>query len=350
MAKLQASAGDQVTVLSPAQSNVSTLRDGVDYQFVRLVTQRPFRDLEFLIKARARLCRLRRSGTRFDVLHAHGAPYAAVFLRKCAKRSVHSVDFFRYGPTRRRLGYFLCRAFLARFDANLPVSDFCASAFQQFYPSLKTPVMRLYNGVDLGHFADGHSDAVRARMALSLPEGRIVLYLGRVCEQKGSDLLAPLARGLRETHPDAVVVAAGPPQQFGLEGETELVRQLRNAGVICPGAVDEEHLPGLLGAAEVFVLPTRQDEMFGMAAVEAAAAGAPVVAANLGGIPEAVGPAGQFFDVGDTEALLSRVRRLLDDDQERSKCSAEVGAYVRRFEWSKIVDSARRIYDQVLAS
>jgi glycosyltransferase involved in cell wall biosynthesis len=206
----------------------------------------------------------------------------------------------------------------------------------------------LYNGVNRHQFRRDPQASRRARRDLNLPDGPLIVYLGRVCTQKGSDLLAPLAVALRHSMPDATVVAAGPPEQFTRTASSDLTGTLARAGVRCLGAVDETSVAGLLGAASVCVLPTRKDEMFGMAALEAIACGAPVVAAELGGIPEAVGPCALLFPAGDATAFIDSVERLLTDRQLAENLRKEGAQHVERFEWSAIVDDCTSHYAEAL--
>jgi len=339
MASLQVADGHDVVVVSPGTADGTETISGIRVETIGLRTRRPVRDFEFLRGIRARL-----SGEGiFDVLHAHGAPHAGRALRHVARRSVHSVDFFAYRGSNTRLGRRAYSAQLRQFDMNLPVSEFCHSEFRAYYPDV-TNTDVLANGVNLDEFRPDARAAEAAREALALPEAALVVYLGRVCEQKGSDMLAGLARELRISHPAARVVAAGPGDSFGNQGRTPLMEQLADAGVIVLGAVEEQHLPGLLSLATISLLPTRRDEMFGMAALEALACGTPVVASRLGGIPEAVGPGGSLFPPGDEGALLAEVSGLLDSPEAQTRMAKDGLAHANQFGWRSIVDRAYQVY------
>ncbi|WP_328425705.1 glycosyltransferase family 4 protein [Micromonospora sp. NBC_00389] len=344
MARLQAAAGHEVVVLTPGEHSGVLDVDGVQVRSLPLRSHRPLRDYEMLIGARRWL----NGVPRYDVLHAHGSPVAATALGARFAATVQSVDFFRYRGTSNGAVHRYYRARLDDFDLILAASEFCARHFVGFYPNLGDRTRVLYNGVNTLQFRNDPEAARRARSALNLPSGRLVVYLGRVCEQKGSDLLAPLAAALRRTLPQVTVVAAGPPERFARNGPSELTKVLTGAGVRCLGAVDEKIVAGLLSAADVCVLPTRRDEMFGMAALEAAACGTPVVAADLGGIPEAVGPCGLLFPQGDDRGFIEAVTRLLQDPELAGTLRARAPQHVARFEWSSIVNEATNYYEKVL--
>ena len=78
------------------------------------------------------------------------------------------------------------------------------------------------------------------------------------------------------------------------------------------GHVDDALLPGLYAGAAAFVLPSLY-EGFGLTALEALAAGVPVVAADRGALPEVCGDAALLVDPLDAEAVAAALERVLDD-------------------------------------
>lgn len=343
LSKGQADRGHDVLVFSPAQADYTEERDGVRLVHVGLRCQRPQRDLEFLLKIRRHL-----AGQEVDILHAHGAPHAAVVLRSKSSACVLSVDYFEYRGSASRFGRTVYSTELRKFDALLAVSSFTADSMAAYYPSVASRITVVPNGVDSARFEPNAEAAKSARDALAITAPEVVLYVGRICEQKGSDRLAALARRLASTHPTAQVVAAGPAEVFGAHETSPLMAELMEAGVLCLGAVDEQLLPGLMSSADVFVLPTRRDEMFGMAGVEAAACGTPVVASDLGGIPEAVGPDAILVSTNGIDDLEAAILLLLESPKERDRRSAATRRYVERYRWDSVIDLLEKEYARAL--
>src|ERR1017187_3806593 len=91
---------------------------------------------------------------------------------------------------------------------------------------------------------------------------------------KGTDLLIAAYRMLKRP---AALVVAGPCERFGKTQIGTLVAQVQEAGGIYLPPLDDADMPGIYNACDIFVMPTRELEMFGMAAVEAQACGKPVV-------------------------------------------------------------------------
>ena len=136
------------------------------------------------------------------------------------------------------------------------------------------------------------------------------LYVGRLCAQKGTDLLLAAYRMLPRP---AALVVAGPCEQFGQTRLSPLASQVRESGGIYLPPLDDADMPGIYNACDIFVMPTRELEMFGMAAVEAQACGKPVVASDHGGLRETVpDTAGVRFRTGDAADLAAHLETFLD--------------------------------------
>jgi N-acetyl-alpha-D-glucosaminyl L-malate synthase BshA len=114
---------------------------------------------------------------------------------------------------------------------------------------------------------------------------------------------------------------------------------------------ERDDLPAQLGAAAVFLLPSAS-ESFGLAALEALACGVPVVASNVGGLPEVVshGAVGFLHPVGDCEAMAESVGALLDDPALRARFGRAGRALAEgAFRVEPAVDRYEAVYRRVLA-
>jgi glycosyltransferase involved in cell wall biosynthesis len=328
-------------VISPGSATAVREIDGGVVVELKLHSRRPVRDFEFLLKAR-RWLRQRPMG---GVLHAHGAPFAGRSLGKYFSATVHTVDFFEYRTTRTRLGHRVYATALASYDMNLPVSRFCQKEYEAYYPSQRGRTSVVYNGVNPQKFSQ--TTEVEGPPGVSGPEG-FVLYVGRVCEQKGSDLLGPIAAKLAASHSGLSVVAVGPLGQFGRSGDASGEFGPNGSLVRYLGAVTDEILVPLMQNAAVFVLPTRRYEMFGMVALESIAAGTPVVASDLGGIPEAVGTCGRLVAVGDVDAFVSEISALALHESAKRAVMTGAASHVNALSWASVADAYQRRYLEVL--
>lgn len=112
------------------------------------------------------------------------------------------------------------------------------------------------------------------------------------------------------------------------------------------GRVDHSELLRLLHRCDAAVLPSHY-EPFGIVALEAAAAGAPLVTSNAGGLGEAVidGVTGLSHPPRDIAGLTSAVRRLLDDPAAaQRRASAARERLTSDFSWQTVADHTAAIY------
>src|SRR3954447_9295608 len=140
--------------------------------------------------------------------------------------------------------------------------------------------------------------------------GPVVGFVGRLIPQKGALDLVKAAPAIRAARPDVRVVVVG-DDPYEDEDPEYAVAVRASAEVHHVGRVAEA--AGILGQLDVLVLPSRQ-EPFGTVVPEARAAGTPVVATSVDGLPELVtdGLTGALVEPGDTAALAVAVLRVLE--------------------------------------
>ena len=172
-----------------------------------------------------------------------------------------------------------------------------------------------------------------------------LLYFGRLEYEKGvHDAIAALPR-IRRTHPGTTLTIAGEGTQVAFLAEQARRHRVRKA-VDFVGLVDHTQLLNLLHRADAAVLPSRY-EPFGIVALEAAAAGIPLVASTAGGLGEAVldGRTGRTFPPGDVAALAAAVREVLD-----APATAQQSAIAARerltsdFTWQTVAAETAQVY------
>ena len=270
--------------------------------------------------------------------HALGVPYIL---------HMHGGDFGRY--YRERCGP-LAKRFLAALYRNaqtvIALSDEWKGAIEAVVPDARVVVV---------------PNPIEVPDKPAPLDGRpTVLYLGMVKEAKGVYDLLRAWPTVRAEHPEAKLV-------FGGSGELDKARTL--AAEL--GVADSLELPGwttgaakeeLLKRATVFILPSHF-EALPMAVLEAMAAGLPVVATRVGGIPDAIdhGRDGILIPPHDTAAIADRLSELLADSGRRRQLAAAARAraqeafsapvIVPRIEalWSAAVPSAKRTTPRAVA-
>ncbi len=345
LARAQQRRGHEVVVVSPGERRGSITVDGIPVRLVACRTRGPIGHLEYQLRVVSRLL-VRQM--RPDIVHFHSEPEAGVLSAWLPATRVLTYDNFYFRRGRRSPLFGLYRRALGTFDVMLPCSEHCADASARYWQISRSSMRVVYNGVNLSQFRNDPERAALERTRLGLG-GPVMLYVGRVCHQKGTDTLLRAWEIVRRSHPEAHLVVAGPVGQFGARGRRESTAAweaaMHSAGVHYLGQVSDERLSGLLTMADVFAMPTAELEMFGMAAVEAQACGTPVVATDHGGLKETV-PEGCGVRVppGDAQALAAGVVTLLENDDLRMTMGRAARLHAQRYGWDRIAADLEVVY------
>jgi glycosyltransferase involved in cell wall biosynthesis len=346
IAREQAALGHEVVVYSPGTCNDRFWQDGVEIRCLRCRARKRLAWLELQGRAVAGLKRRRE---RVDVIHFHNQPEGAVAARGLRAAKFLSFDYFLFHGGAGSPLFPVYRRCLRAFDGLLPVSEYCLAESAAYWKLDPGRMRVLYNGVDVDQFRPDPALGRAERESLGLG-GTVLLYVGRVCRQKGSDTLLAAYQALRRRHDSLGLVICGPIGQFGRKSDEEgWQERIRAAGALYVGAVAEERLASIYNLCDIFVMPTRQYEMFGMAALEALACGKPVVASDHGGLREAV-PAdcGARFRSGDADELAARVDELIRDPAALQAASACAREHAETLSWPMITEQLEDIYTQNL--
>jgi glycosyltransferase involved in cell wall biosynthesis len=167
------------------------------------------------------------------------------------------------------------------------------------------------------------------------------LYYGRLTEAKGLHIALDAWQRLGPSHCDAHLLLAGDLEAGTDPGLAAMVTTLGRTGAatVLPS---QRHVAPLLHAADVVLFPTLAQEAFGRVALEALVTGRPVIASDIGGVPEILaGPLAELLvPPGDADALATTLASLLRWREERpglgTLCRTEAES---RFSFDRHVDT-----------
>jgi glycosyltransferase involved in cell wall biosynthesis len=175
------------------------------------------------------------------------------------------------------------------------------------------------NGVDVTLFRPRSREQVR--IELDLDDGPLFVSAGRLNVEKGMHHTVRALAELGADFPRATLIIVGDGE------EREALEQLASSlgverRVIFAGAQPHEVLAKYLAAADLFLFPTERAEAAPVVLPQAMACAAPVIASEIGGIPEVVrrsGESGLLVPPGDVPALAEAIRALLRDESLRQR-------------------------------
>ena len=307
-----------------------------------------------------------------DIFHAHSGKRLGGIVRTAARRRGLPYVISLHGgvydvpdnemqqmlqPTKGTFEW--GRAFGAALGARRVLDDadaiLCVGQNEQQEVQARFPHKRvewLPNGVDIDCFSNGNGQRFRSKHGIP-QESKMLLCVSRIDYQKNQLALVEMMRSLMTRHHDTHLVLIGPVtiesyhmkiveciERLGLSNQVTLLPGLPTGSA---ELVDAYH------AADVFCLPSRH-EPFGIVVLEAWAAGLPVVASDIGGIPTFTkdGEDVLHIDPEDSATIVTAVDALLSNKQLRTKLTENGLKKARnRFDWSRISERLASIYQDI---
>jgi glycogen(starch) synthase len=262
-------------------------------------------------------------------VHATEAGRHAGWLSSPLSRQVHSVEWW------------LAR----RADAVITCSSAMRDEAVELFDVDPAAVAVLHNGIAPQAWQVPARRVAATRRRLAPGGGPLLLYFGRLEYEKGvQDLIAALPR-IRHSHPGTRLAVAGTGTAVDMLVATARQHRVRRSTAFL-GHLPDGELPAAVAAADAVVLPSRY-EPFGIVALEAAAAGAPLVTSTAGGLGELVedGCTGVSFAPGDVAGIVRAVRTVLDDPPAAAtRATAARARLATDFDWEKIAAATAGVY------
>ncbi len=288
-----------------------------------------------------------------DVVHSLFAfPYcipAMLSARKYKKpfimgaQGTHGVRPLTYFPEK-----LLLKSCYKHAKAITVPSAFTQSKIQE-YAKQQYPIDIIHNGV---HFDRFQKQVDTSAIKNAYPGKKILLTVGGLWGRKGHDLVLRALAQIKEKRSDVAYVIVG-------EGNTqeslqELSKELGVEDMVdFVGRKSGDDLVAYYKACDIYVHTPRvtglKFEGFGIVYLEASACGKPIVAADAGGIRDAVldGETGLIAPDGDVDAIADHILTVLGDEDLASRMGAAGREYAKKNDWNAIASQFVNLYSQV---
>lgn len=293
-----------------------------------------------------------------DLIHAHSHRYGHVLESAAEARrlEVPWVVTLHYHPARHdqnalhrsllRLQDLLFGAAAYRdADAVIAITDQERRLVSEFVPARRIRVIP--HGLDLAEWSDPGTSGRPAGLP-SLPP-RYLLVAGRVAKNKGLPLLLDALARIPVGERLPLVIMG---RDWGMRPELE--RRSRELGIdrdlVWLGHVeDPAAYRAVFRGASAFTFASEW-EAFGLVLLEAMAAGVPIVATAVGGVPEVLdgGRAGTLVPYGDPEALAGGIRQLLGSPERARRLVSEGQRRVRDYSWDRVIEEHLALYRELV--
>ncbi len=227
-------------------------------------------------------------------------------------------------------------------DAITAVSDNLREETYKWF-RIEKDIEVIHNFVDVGRFRKKGIDAFRKVIA---PNGeRILMHASNFRKIKRIEDVVRIFANVVKTVPSKLLFVGDGPERGAAESlsrELNICDHIRFVG-------KQEQMEDILAIADLFLL-TSEYESFGLAALEAMAAGVPVISSDAGGLPEINihGETGFLSPVGDVESMSRHAIDLLSNDEMLARFKENAMAQSDRFDIHYIVPVYEELYNRFL--
>lgn len=228
-----------------------------------------------------------------DVLIVHNEPNLLLLMRK--PKHQQWVLHMHNDHLNHALFKWCYRRVLQKVDAVICVSAYIQQAAISTFPDYADKFTVLFNATDVEIFKPyGEVAEANVQALLNLPKATpLILYVGRLTQDKGVDVLIQAFQHVVQVHPQAKLVIAG-SSFFDGAAKTAYQKSLQQlaapiaSNIIFTGFIPHQQLKYLYAAAHAVVLPSVWQDPCPLVVLESMASGTCIVASKVGGVPEVV--------------------------------------------------------------
>jgi len=266
---------------------------------------------------------------------------AGKFLRRPYVIWGQGTDVYMPQPLLKSLSKFLVNDA----DAIIALTEDMKSRLQKF---AHRNIYVIPNGIDLKKFENLSRDNIQHTLQTKKGE-QFLIFVGRLRPEKGMQYLIEAMRLIRNKRSSVRLIIVGEgPEEYGLK---RLVEQLNlEHCVTFMGNVPNEKVPKYMAIADVFILPSLSEGL-PIALLEAMAAGLPIIATRVGGIPCVLedGKNGLLVNPGSSSDLAEKILMLMRSPELMKKMSEANREKSRSYSWENIVSQLEKLLNEVVA-
>lgn len=294
-----------------------------------------------------------------DVIHIHNRPqFVWLMKKKCPKAKIvlhfHQVSAFEEPA-------FWTKEFIDSVDLFAGCSQYIINELTSRYPIPKEKTAVFYNALDLKKFpasAERELKYKQLRDKDQLMDKKVLLYVGRLVENKGVHVLLEAVRNLVvKGHTDLVLLVCG-ARGYASREMTPYIQKLYNIAyevnenILFKGFVPHDQIMEYYLKSDLVVIPSEVQEGFCLITIEGMAAGVPVLASRRGGMPEIVvhGKTGSLVDDPTTDNFERMIKLFIDRPDVFHKNRESARSWVEeKFTWDKVALTVENKYKEMIS-
>lgn len=328
----------RLTIYCIEDSALPVREEANGIEFIRLPQE------DYVFEVAKKLARRQADNRPYDLVHVFNRPRDLVIYKTAMPDSRFVVslhnEMLRPSKISKEMGELAIKAA----DKIMSISHYIGRTIVTRFPSAKSKVETVYSGIDLLRYvpiwhADSRSLRDDIRRKYGVEHNKVILYVGRLSQVKGPDVLVEAMRNIFPAFPDAVLVIVG-SKWFSDERIDDYGAYLRKLAdsvgktrIIFTNFVPPKHIPDYFLMGDVFVCCSQWEEPLARVHYEAMGAGLPVITTGRGGNSEIVedGFNGLVIrDYNNPQAYADKISFLLSNPGEALRLAKAGRATVER--------------------
>jgi glycosyltransferase involved in cell wall biosynthesis len=289
-----------------------------------------------------------------DIVHTHSSK-AGILGRVAAKITfipniIHTphghVFYGHFGPFASKMFLWIEKLFSRFTDRIVALTDGEKTDYENLSVCPSEKLLKIHSGVDISRYMKPNGNMVEKRRSLGLDQnGKVIGFVGWLLPIKGPEYLIKAMEYIWPEHPEALLVFVG-KGDLEVDLRTQTLRLNANGRIKFLGWRDD--INEIMPIFDMLVLPSLNEGM-GRVLVEAMAAGKPVVASRVGGIPDLVrhDETGYLVPPADEKALADGIKKLLDDPEKAKQMGQRGKEYCRQFSLEAMIEKLDDLYSDL---
>lgn len=299
------------------------------------------------------------ASNQFDLIHIFNRPRLVLPVRNAAPRSRITLSMHNDMFNPEKIPPEEAKAALNEVTNIVTVSNYVGDVIRGLYPQESAgKLTTIYSGVDSGRFLPGNDPKMQKirnqiRKEHGLENKTVILFAGRVSQNKGVDRLVRAIPALSKKHKDLALVIVG-SNWFSQDIVTDYVAYVRalakklDIPVVTTGFVEPNNIQNWFAAADLFVCTSIWQEPLARVHYEAMAAGLPIVTTARGGNPEVIEAGGNGLVVENPEdpnCFEEKVAAILSDKNQMKKMGERGRSLaVTKYNWERVGNEVLRVW------
>ena len=291
-----------------------------------------------------------------DVIHVHNRPQFINVIRKQNPKAKIILHVHQQSVLDEKVIW--TQELIGKIDMFIGCSQFMADQIVQKLGVAASKVKVAYNAIDMKDYSpvwQASDQRKLFRQKLDVKEDRVVLYVGRLAENKGVHLLVQAVKELVLSGYESLKLVVCGARGYANREITPYVQELYDAAanvkdnILFQGYVPHTDIHDFYLASDAVVVPSEVDEGFCLITIESMASGVPLFVTQRGGMPEIVEKHGTVISDVTVEGIKKELKKFLDTPEIFSENVKNARKYVLdKFTWGQVTENLEKKYEELV--